>query len=40
MLEELLEIIAEYIKGNKRLGITLAILVILIFIGYLIYSKV
>ncbi len=39
MLEALLDLIAEYIKGNKRLGIFLAILIILFFIGFSIYLK-
>ncbi len=40
MIEVLLNLIAEYIGGNKRLGITLAILIILFFIGFSIYLKI
>ncbi len=40
MIETLLDLIAEIIKSNKRLSVILAILILLLFIGYLIYTKV
>jgi len=40
MIEELLNLFVEFIKGNTRFGIILAILIILFFIGFSIYQKV
>lgn len=40
MIEELLDLIAEIIKSKKRLSVILAILILLLFTGYLIYTKV
>ena len=40
MIEELLNLIVEYIKGNTRLGIILSILIIFFFVGFLIYFKI
>ncbi len=40
MIETLLDLIAEIIKNNKRLSVILAILILLLFVGYLIYTKV
>ncbi len=40
MIETLFDLIAEMIKSNKRLSVILAILILLLFAGYLIYTKV
>ncbi len=40
MIEELLDLIVEYITGDKKLSVILSILVLLLFTGHLIYAKV
>jgi len=40
MIETILELIAGIISSNRRLSVILAILILLLFAGYLIYTKV
>ncbi len=40
MIEQILDLIIEFIKGNTRLGIILAVLMIVIIVSVSIYLKV